>query len=175
MFLRQLPGSPAGLWCLFCPRWQTGAPGDRLVLARGGYLTNPLDDTEPPHRDGETHRLFLCFAPSSLVTFLFSFPGGIFCQRRTAVLSRPGQGALLAAEGMTLSGASELPSRCTVVRPSVRPSVSPPRGCSSGGRSGRFAASAAASMRCLSDRFKCSHCAKRPLPLLHLHLHLRLL
>lgn len=125
-FLALLPDS----WCLFCPRWQTGAPGDRFVLARRGYLTNPLDDTEPPHRDGETHRLF--FAPSSLFTslaFLFCFPGGIFCQRRTAVLSRPGQGALLAAEGATLSGASKLPRRTVVC---------PPRGCYSDGRSERL-------------------------------------
>lgn len=99
VFRRQLPGSFAGLRCLFCPRRQTGAPDDRFVLARGGYLTNPLDDTELPHCKGEPHRLFL--APSSFFTcpsflYLFFFfvylPAGIFLSTSSGSSQTPGSG-----------------------------------------------------------------------------------
>lgn len=75
------------------------------------------------------------------------------CQRRTAVLSHPGSGcSARSRKGKTLSSSN--PSR-TVVRP--------PRGCYSDGRDGRLPL--LPMPWCLSDRFKCSHCAKRPLPL----------
>lgn len=115
----------AGLCCLFCPRRQPGAPAESFVLARRGYLTNPFDDTELPHRadqcDGETHaplllHLLLLFIHLPLLFFLL-LPGGI--------LSASSGGAVTPGPGYPASGGAVDDTRRS--HPSWRVAPSAPR------------------------------------------------